>query len=254
MRFATFLVFWLVMLVVSCHPKLTPHLQDHNLLRIDSTVGTDSALYAYIKPYSDSIQGFMNEVIGYNANNIHSSKPNSPLSNFVADLVLEAGKAFLDSQSISNAEVICLINIKGLRAPLSKGVVTTRQIFEIMPFENKMVAINMNAGHLSELFDHIAKSGGDGLAGATFTIENDKARDILINGKPLKADHACWVITSDYLADGGDSYTVFKKSARHLVSNGKVRELMIEHIKKLARQNQMLVPDTTTRIFVKNKN
>lgn len=245
---------WLLILLVSCAPKFTPSLEKHDLIGVDSTAGVDSVLLAYIQPYSDSIQGAMNEVIGFNPKAMISKKPESSLSNFVADLVFEAGKKFLKDQNITNQEILCVINVRGLRAPLSEGEITTRHIFEIMPFENQMVAVKLDAFNLKALFDHIAKSDGDGLSGASFSLIKNEAHNILINGKPIDDSKFYWVITSNYLADGGDSYTVFKTSNVHLVSDEKVRELIVEHIKKLTKQNLEIVHDETPRITVHNEN
>lgn len=245
---------WLILLLASCGQNLTHRLENHDMIKVDSAVGVDSSLLIFIKPYTDSIQGAMNETIGFNPKTILSQKPESPLSNFVADLVFEAGKKYLKSQNITEGDVMCLINVRGLRAPLSKGEITTRNIFEIMPFENQMVAVKMDAANLNDLFGHIAKSDGDGIAGASFTLTNQKAYDIRVNGKPLEDGKIYWVITSNYLADGGDSYNMFKKSDVHLVSNEKVRELIIEHIKELTRQSREVLPDETPRINVKQKN
>ncbi len=244
-RFATLALF---LTLFSCGQKLVHRLENHDMIRVDSTVGVDAALMNYIKPYRDSIEGIMADVIGTSAKPLIAKKPESELSNFVADLVLEAGKQFLKEQNITDGDVFCLINIRGLRAPMPQGEITTRNIFEIMPFENQLVAVKMNAENLHLLFEHIAQSDGDGLSGASFTLKNEKAFDIRIGGEPINEKKNYWVITSDYLADGGDSYNVFKKSDTLLVSDKKVRELIIEHIKELTRQNRPVEPDRTPRI------
>jgi 2',3'-cyclic-nucleotide 2'-phosphodiesterase (5'-nucleotidase family) len=224
------------------------------MIGVDSTVGVDSVILKFIKPYTDSIKGVMNEIIGYNPKPMIAQKPESPLSNFVTDLVFEAGKEYLKNQNIQEGEILCVINVKGLRAPLSQGEITTRHIFEIMPFENKLVVVKMDAANLMVLFDHIAKSNGDGLAGASFSITNNKAKKILVNGQPVDDNKIYWVITSDYLADGGDGYSVFKSSDVHLVSDEKVRELIVAHIQNLTKQNLDVDYDKTIRITVLNEN
>lgn len=244
-RFATLALF---LILFSCGQKLVHRLENHDMIRVDSAVGVDSALMNYIKPFRDSIEGIMADVIGTSPKSLIAKKPESELSNFVADLVFEAGKQFLKEQNITDGDVFCIINIRGLRAPMPQGEITTRNIFEIMPFENQLVAVKMNAENLHLLFEHIAKSDGDGLSGASFTLKNEKAFDIRIGVKPINEDKIYWVITSDYLADGGDSYNIFKKSDTHLVSDKKVRELIIEHIKELTRQNRPVEPDRTARI------
>ncbi len=250
MQILRLILLWLTIMLVSCQQKYIYRLQSHNLIGVDSLAGIDSTLLMFIKPFSDSISGVMTDVIGTNPKTLIPRKPESELTNFVADLVWEAGKSFLKEHNISGSEILCVVNIKGFRAPLPEGKITTRNIFELMPFENRLVAVKMNSENLLKLFDHIAQSEGDGLAGASFTIKKNKAFDIFVNGDSINEKKQYWVITSDYLADGGDNYTIFRSSDTHLVSNDKIRELIIAHIKELTRQNKKVEPDTTVRISV----
>ena len=239
----------IVLLFAACAPRLSYRLDNHDMITVETSAGMDSSINNIIQPYRDSIQGVMGEVIGYSPQSLIGKKPESGLSNFVADLVWEAGKKFLRSQNIEG-ESFCIINIRGLRSTMPRGDVTTRDIFEIMPFENSMVAVEMDAQNLKLLFDHIAYSNGDGLAGASFTLKGNIAENIRVNNQPIQPDKKYWVITSDYLADGGDGYAVFKNSERHLVSYEKVRELIIEHIQHLTRQGLSIEPDLSTRITI----
>ncbi len=249
-----YIAFGLLLLLVGCNQRMTYQLENHNMMKIDSAVGVDTALLSFIKPYHDSIQGIMTDVIGINPKTLFAKKPESELSNFVVDLVFDAGKEYLKKQNIPEDEILCVINIRGLRAPLPQGELTTRNIFEIMPFENQMVGVKMDAENLKTLFDHIAKSNGDGIAGASFTLIENEAKNILINGKPIDNEKTYWVITSDYLASGGDSYTVFINSATRLNFDEKIRELIIKHIRNLTKQNREIIPDMTPRISVEKKN
>lgn len=243
-------IFLLIGLVLAaCTPRVGYRLNHHALIQVDSLAGLDSSIDQLIKPYRDSIETVMGHVIGYSPQSLIAKKPESGLSNFVSDLVWEAGKKFLKSKN-RDGESICLINIRGLRSTMPQGDVTTRDIFEIMPFENSMVAVEMDAENLRLLFDHIAFSNGDGLAGATFTLKGGKAENIRVNSQPLDSEKKYWVITSDYLAQGGDGYAVFQDSEHHLVSNEKVRELIIRHIQQLSARNLPVTPDLTPRITV----
>lgn len=242
-----YILLLIAMVLAACSPRLAYQLDNHDLIKVDASACLDSSINNFIHPYRDSIQGVMGDVIGYSPQSLIGKKPESGLSNFVADLVWDAGKKYLTAQNMAG-ESICIINIRGLRSTMPQGDVTTRDIFEIMPFENSMVAVELDAENLKVLFNHIALSNGDGLAGATFTLIGDKAENIRINGQPIQDDKKYWVITSDYLADGGDGYAVFKNSEHHLVSYQKVRELIIEHIKELTSKGQKVEPDLTPRI------
>ncbi|WP_157666452.1 5'-nucleotidase C-terminal domain-containing protein [Alkalitalea saponilacus] len=204
-----------------------------------------------IEPYRDSLEQIMNEVIGKNKATIRSVKPESPLSSFVADLVLKAGKDFLERQHADELPVISVVNVRGLRAPLPAGDITIRNAFEVMPFENQMVAVKLNGKQIETLFNHIASIDGDGISGASFTLIEDRAEKIRIHNKKPIPDSLYWVITSDYLAAGGDHYNVFQESDQILTSKRTIRDLIIAHIKMLNKNGEIIKPDNTVRITVK---
>ncbi len=209
-------------------------------------------MLALIKPYRDTLNLLMDEVIGYNEAFMRSEKPESPLSNFVADLVLEAGVTFLAESGISGSEVMSVINVRGLRAPLLQGNVTMRNAFEVMPFENQMTLVKLNGMQLKRLFVHITKSQGDGISGAAFTMAGENAENITVGGKPVTDNTEYWVVTSDYLANGGDGYDVFQESEHILTADAKIRDLIIAHIKRLQSNQQPIVADRRVRITVAN--
>lgn len=215
---------------------------------LNSQIEEDSSILQIIEPYKDSLNKVMNQVIGYSDEILSSFKPESPLTNFVSDLLLEYGKLFLESKEVINYPIISIVNSKGLRTPISAGEVTVRNIYELMPFENYLVTLKLNGEQIQELFNHIVSEGGDGLSGATFIIRDKKAENIFINQKPLKIDEYYWVIAPDYLAQGGDHYTILTEASEIIESNYKLRELIIKKINALTEENKNIVAPKNQRI------
>ena len=77
----------------------------------------------------------MNEVLTYSKINLTKKGSESLLGNFVTDLCLE---------QFSDQADICIMNNGGLRFPLPKGEVTIGDIYKLMPFENKLVVLELN--------------------------------------------------------------------------------------------------------------
>ena len=252
MRFLQLLSILIILSSSACQNKVSGRLANHELLTIDEATAADSSMLAFIKPYRDTLNLLMDEVIGCNEAYMRSEKPESPLSNFVADLVFQAGVSFLAESGIHDIDIISIINVRGLRAPLQQGKVTMRNAFEIMPFENQMTLVRLNGMQMKRLFNHIAKSKGDGISGAAFIMNGENAEDITVGGKPLEDNAEYWVVTSDYLANGGDGYDVFQESEHILTADAKIRDLIIAHIKRLQSNQQPIVADRRVRITVAN--
>lgn len=190
----------------------------------------------------------MNEVIGSSPKEIFSEKPESPLSSFVADLLKETAVEELNESGKEALPVITVINIRGLRAPLPKGVIKVKDIYALMPFENQMIILKMSGKDIKSLYQHMGESGGDGLSGGSFTFNNQSVKNPEINNKPLKEDAFYYVVTSDYLATGGDHYNIFANAVEKHESSNKIRDLIIQHIRELNAQGKQIQTPSNQRI------
>ncbi len=213
-------------------------------LLLDSLVGSDSAVELTIKPYRDSLTVEMHKVIGEAAQELYGGLPEGLLTNFVADLMLEE---CAHKNPDTNAE-ISIVNIKGLRVPINKGPISVENIYQLMPFENEIIYLTMTHEQLRELFDFLAQVGGDGMAGASFGIKNNKAVDIKVGGQALEERNYI-VATSDYLADGGDHFTVFLSAIHRKEAGLKVRDAILQHIKRLSAEGQQINSQLDKRIY-----
>lgn len=245
-----FILFLLIipLLGFSCNPALTHHIASQKQITIESSNLIDSSIYEFIIPYKDSLNKIMDQPIGNSSHVLSSYKPESPLSNFVADLVLEAGINFIKTHGEQQLPSVAVVNTKGLRAPLPQGTVTVGNIYEIMPFENSMVAVQLNGLQMEELFNHMVSEGGDGLAGASFTMSPPHAEEALVEKKKLNNQQLYWVFTSDYLADGGDHYTIFGESDTIIFSPYTIRDLIMKKVQDLQIMNLPIEASTLIRI------
>ncbi len=220
-------------------------------ISIDSTIISDSAMTNKIIPYKSDVDKQMNKVIGYSEKELSAYPPESPLSDLVSDIIQAKAASFLKENKTDSLPLFTLMNIKGFRAPLPKGEIMIRNIFEIMPFENEIVILALNGDSIYSLFNYIAKTNGEGIAGATLVGENKTLKKVLINNKPLDTSKNYLLATSDYLANGGDYFTMITKPLKSENIGTKVREAIIEHIENLNQNKQPVVANVDGRIKIK---
>jgi 2',3'-cyclic-nucleotide 2'-phosphodiesterase (5'-nucleotidase family) len=125
-----------------------------------------------------------------------------------------------------------------------------RHIFALMPFENQMIILKISGQEIKNLFRHIGKSNGDKLAGGTFTYKNHEVTDAQIGHQQVKKEAFYYVVTSDYLASGGDHYTMFQNAVDEFKPSHKIRDLIINHIKQLTSKGQTINPKDDQRIII----
>ena len=200
------------------------NLQSHHYEVIEVQAPVDSTVLAIITPYQNGIESQMNEVLCVSEMEMNKGKPESLLGNFVTDLCLNYADAH-----------VCVMNTGGLRSSLPKGNITRGDIYTLMPFENELVVLELDIESFKGLVDYITKRGGEPFSGMTlkasskgYDIEEvSRMEDYLDFNKGNKIR----VLTSDYLANGGDKMWFFKDKEQNKVGI-KLRDAIIDHCSK----------------------
>jgi 2',3'-cyclic-nucleotide 2'-phosphodiesterase (5'-nucleotidase family) len=194
----------------------------------------NAAIDAFIKPYRENIDKDMNVVLAYAPQTFDKSGQwQTTIGNLMADATLDFGNRVFAKREHKTID-ICLLNFGGIRSIIPKGNVTTRTAFEIMPFENSLIVAELKPEQITELVNYIiAEKKAHPISGLAFNIENDNtASSILIKGKPLENGKTYFVVTSDYLINGGDKMDFFKKSVANYDLDYKLRNVLIDYFKE----------------------
>jgi 2',3'-cyclic-nucleotide 2'-phosphodiesterase (5'-nucleotidase family) len=189
----------------------------------------DSSTYKLIAPYKMEMDKVMNEVLVTSDSALTKELPESTLGNFVADAVLKKTNDAYHPADKKPADV-CLLNNGGLRAQLPKGNITRGNAYELMPFENSIVILTITGDHMQQLFQFLVDNNGAPLAGAMVTAKGKKITTLKIGGKDLDPAKNYKVVTSDYLAAGGDKYDFFKTPVTIDTLNYKLRDAIIDYM------------------------
>lgn len=230
---------------------MVQHLADAEVenLRLDSTRVEDSSIDALIAPYRAEIQKEMSVVINHLDEDLTKRRPNSNLGNWFCDLLLDAGNELFDIDADFAAH-----NYGGIRVPsMAKGPITKGKIFELMPFDNTLLYLEMDASLVQQLLDRIAEYGGWPISkNLSFTVQDSSATNILIKGKPLSEDKTYLVLLPDYIANGGDNCD-FLYAAKRTDSDKYIREVVINHLMKMQENSVPNTIDSKERIIMTQK-
>ncbi|MFM2156452.1 MAG: hypothetical protein RL516_1201 [Bacteroidota bacterium] len=206
----------------------------------DSTiVNVDSATYNYIRPYHDSLDKIMSESLVYSEQNIGKGTPEGLLGNFTTDALLHQTNLKCDSLKISHAD-FAFGNSGGLRMSLPTGEVTLGRVFELMPFENTILILEMNHEQLKTLFQYVVQRKGIPLAGIRLKISKAGYQDVTINGIPYDSTKTYRVATNDYLSNGGDGMMFLRDVQSKTDIELKVRDSFIREMRSINQQGKKL--------------
>lgn len=218
MKLQNYTIYIVALLLVACQPTYTLQSYDNEVIGVDSKV--DSTVLAIIIPYQNAIKDQMSEVLTYTKNDLKKGRPQSTIGNFVTDLCLEYTDAHM-----------CVMNNGGLRTTIKKGDITREKLYELMPFENELVVVELDKNDYINLLNYIVSRGGEPFSGITMVINKDQ--EIISNSWPVDFEKGeqVRVLTSDYLANGGDKMSFFHAKKQHKVGV-KLRDAIINYCSK----------------------
>lgn len=205
--------------------------------------GEDSEIKKLVKYYADLVAKHMDVVIGYASGDfLSSSNGESPLGNFITDVM----------RDYTSADV-AFHNSGGIRANLLKGDITVRHLYNISPFENTVVTMELTGEQIKELLEQ-SVSGEQGIlqvSGLKMEYNPKKRKgervlNIWINNEKLRKERNYRVATNSFLAQGGDGFLTFKKAKNIKDTKKRIDELKIDYVKK----RRILHPKIEKRIIL----
>ncbi len=167
-----------------------------------------------------------------------------PAGNLVVDAMLWA------NQAGDTPADVAIHNNAGIRADIPRGPITYGQLYEMLPFDNVLVAMDLKGEHIKAVLEVAASCPRVNtlVAGMSFTYNcalpaGNRISNILIRGKPMELQKVYRVQTIDYLANGGDGQVAFKEGT-NLIYGDPVVDVVAAYI----MQNSPVRPRVEGRI------
>lgn len=196
----------------------------YSRIGVDKRTKEDKVIKDFLKPYKQQLENEMGKVIGYSKNDMPTdrSKCETLLGNFVSDVVFETSKKF--------GTVDCaIINSGGLRASIFKGEIKVSDIFQLMPFENKIVIVKFTGKQLKRIVEEIVHDNGVPLSNITI-VASSGVIEAFINGKELDEQKVYHIATIDYVANGGGGLKSMWEGKIIKETNVLLREAIIKYV------------------------
>lgn len=227
------LIVILALLLSACKPNLEiSHAQGAIISNDNSSTELDSSLVQFIRPYSEQLAKEMGGTVIMAATTMVRNKPESELTNCLTDILLENGRQIGAKLKGSPYPDVAYINYYSLRSTFSQGAISLGKLYEMFPFENQIVFVQMSGASLWKFAEVTAQRGGDGVAGIQLVITKDgDVSSFQINGNPVDKNKYYWVVTSDYVANGGDNMRMFLNPKQRIDSGFKIRDSFIDYMR-----------------------
>lgn len=195
-----------MLFMVSCSTTYQPQSVQYKDYRITEKQPADAEINALLQPYADSVNKNMNDVIAISSMPLDKKQPEGTLGNVLSDAMLAMSQ--IKYQTKVDA---CFVNAGGIRLPsIAAGNITRGKIYELAPFDNIIVLLQVNGKVLQEFLNLVAARGGWPCAGISYQIKNKEAINIRIADKMLEPEKKYFIALVDYIANGGDDCVMLK--------------------------------------------
>lgn len=139
------------------------------------------------------------------------------LGDFVADA----------QRNLTRADV-AIMNNGGVRADLAAGPITYGRLFAVMPFDNRVVVLQVTGAQLREVLEYALRNGAPSIHVSGMTVRYDprrpageRVREVRLgDGKKLVDDRRYRLAVNDFMVTGGDGFTMLADKPR--LSSGAV--------------------------------
>ena len=200
------------------------------LISIDSKADAiqDTTYLNLLEPRRDSLNKMLDVVIGHAAEDMTVHQPECTMLNWATDALYNMAR-----QVYSGQVDFAVTNIGGMRCNWQAGDITLRHVFELMPFDNRLVILSMKGEDVTALCEEFARQGGQGVSRQLrMEIVAGMAQNIRLNGKKIVPEAVYYVATSDYLSTGADHFTPLTNALEKTDTGIKIRDLYMQYIEK----------------------
>lgn len=233
-----FVILLTLSLIYSCSPNAYKKIDSKAyLFPINDSIVSVALIDNFISPFRTHITNDLDSILAFNEVTQDKSKGKweSNIGNLLAKVTLDLSNPIFQKKENKTID-FCLLNHGGIRSIIPAGNVTTRNAFEVMPFENSVIIVGITGKEVMNLAKYVLdEKKPHPLSGITIYTNSDytEVKRILINNNTVVDDQIYYVATSDYLSNGGDNMIFLKESTIKFDLNYKLRNLLIDYFKSI---------------------
>jgi 2',3'-cyclic-nucleotide 2'-phosphodiesterase (5'-nucleotidase family) len=191
-------------------------------------VTPDSAMQARVERWDSGVAAIAAEPLGRNTSRLTRARGGEST---VGDLVADAMREGVGVD-------IAFQNSGGLRADLPEGVVTRGAIYEVMPFDNTIVTMELTGAEVRRALEDGLRGGRvTQVSGLRFSFDlsrpaMDRVTALLdASGAPLDTTRTWKVAVNNFMAGGGDDYFTLARGKHSMDTQVLVRDALEKFVR-----------------------
>lgn len=206
-----------------------------------------SATYAVASDMiaAQTVMARVKEVIGRSERELVAHAPESELSNWLVDHLME------DVAALTQRRVdVGVANFGGIRVSLPEGDVFLDDLLSMFPFRNYLCYVGLKGSELQDLFDQMAATRPQVLGGVKFVVTDHRIDTLLVGGRPIDPEATYGVATIDFLLDGGDGLSIARNAQELIITDVRIIDSMLPYARSFAAAGKPISYYTDGRVVV----
>lgn len=188
------------------------------------------------------------EVIGYSTNPMFSYYPESELSNWFIDLLMDK-TARLAGKKVH----IGITNFGGIRVDMPQGQIILDDMLSMFPFRNYLTYIEHTGKQIRAILEEMAATRFEVLGGVKVVADGGKIVSVEIDGEPLDDDKVYGLATISFLLEGGDNLSLAENALSVTVyEDVPIIDAVLEHIRTETEAGRPIEYKTDGRVVIKD--
>lgn len=108
---------------------------------------------------------------------------------------------------------MALVQSGGIRADLRSGDITLRDIYSILPYENRIIPVRLPGRSIRRLIEKAVNDGADAALAGVEVTSSEEELIIYVNGVRLDDSRDYTIALSEYVTSGGGGFDVISESS-----------------------------------------
>lgn len=222
---------------------------------VDASIKDDAAVDQMLAVYGPKVRA-LDVVLGKLKGELRKGGYGAgSLGNFVADGMRSQGRV-----KLGKPVDLAIMNGGGLRRnTISEGELRARDIFELLPFENALVTLDLTGEQVLRLLG-VVVSGREAQSGAriTYITKADKSAALekaTLGNKEIDPKAMYTIVTIDYIVNvGGDRYAVLREGKNTRALGITLRDALMNYVKAETAAGRDIKPNLDGRFDLDRAN
>jgi 5'-nucleotidase / UDP-sugar diphosphatase len=203
------------------------------LVPLGPGVAEDTKIASIIETYKGQMNSVWRQAVGRTSVFLEGTR-----SVVRSDKPSNLGKLTAYNMALNSGTDAALLNAGAIRESINAGEITLTDVFTALPFSDTIVKLDIRGSDLQRVLqrslDLKAGSGGKLQSfGIKYAVEKGKIIISEIQGKKFEPDRYYSLAINNFLAEGGDGYSIFRQRGKNIIDTGAlVNDVIVAFFKR----------------------